>query len=227
MPTPTVNLTALMLVTPILVPPSYTLSVDSSVLPVTIDADINTTRIELSIYNTTYVATAFTTANGKNIFTLSIPLIPTIQEATVQILGRNYNPNGVWADLTELPVGYTLSIPTGTCRWSLRQALRGSQSPRGTPRLAEPRQMAVVRHKSRGLTSAYWPLLRLSSSPYSFSKAILPFKLDRHQAFKHLRIKRTVRCNGQPHPSRVSLGCESCSALTQQVSILRSYSLAV
>jgi len=129
MPTPTVNLTALMLVTPILVPPSYTLSVDSSVLPVTIDADINTTRIELSIYNTTYVATAFTTANGKNIFTLSIPLIPTIQEATVQILGRNYNPNGVWADLTELPVGYTFVDPNGNVQVVTTAGITGLTEP--------------------------------------------------------------------------------------------------
>ncbi len=53
MPTPVTSLAALTLVTPVLVPPTYTLSVDSSVLPITVNADAKTTSIEVSIYNTT------------------------------------------------------------------------------------------------------------------------------------------------------------------------------
>jgi hypothetical protein len=117
MPTPITSLTALQLVTPLLPNNVQTISVDSSVLPVVVVADANTTRIEASIYNTTYAATTFTTAtvNGvtQHTFSLSIPLLPTVLETTIQILGRNYNPFGVWAPNTPVPTGYTFVDPNG------------------------------------------------------------------------------------------------------------------
>src|SRR5580658_632350 len=117
MPTPVTTLTALQLVTPILPNNVQTISVDSSVLPVTVVADANTTRIEVSVYNTTYASTTFTSAtvNGvtQNTFSLSIPLVLTVLETTVQVVGRNYNPFGVWTPLTVFPTGYTFVDPNG------------------------------------------------------------------------------------------------------------------
>ena len=113
MPTPVVSLSPLQLVTPQIVGPSFILSVDSSVLPITVSADLNTTRVEISIYNTTTIVTDFTTANGKNVFNASISLIPTVQETTVQIVGRNYNPFGSWTALTPFAAGYTFVDPNG------------------------------------------------------------------------------------------------------------------
>src|SRR5271157_3237497 len=117
MPTPITSLTALQLVTPILPNNVQTISVDSSVLPVVIVADANTTRVEVSIYNTTHAATAFTTAtvNGitQNTFAVVVPVTPTVLETTVQILGRNYNPFGGWAPNTPVPAGYTFVDPNG------------------------------------------------------------------------------------------------------------------
>jgi hypothetical protein len=131
------SLTALQLVTPILPNNVQTISVDSSVLPVVIVADANTTRIEVSIYNTTYVATTFTTAtvNGvtQNTFSISVPLIPTVLEATVQILGRNYNPFGAWAPLTTFPTGYTFVDPNGNVQVATVGGVSGSYGLVGSP----------------------------------------------------------------------------------------------
>ncbi len=113
MPTPVVSLSPLQMVTPVIVGPSNILSVDSSVLPITVNADLNTTRLEISIYNTTTVVTAFTASGGFNVFTTAVPLVPTVQEATVQIVGRNYNPFGAWANLTAFATGYTFVDPNG------------------------------------------------------------------------------------------------------------------
>lgn len=117
MPTPITSLTALQLVTPLLPNNVQTISVDSSVLPVVVVADVNTTRVEISAYNTTYAVTTFTSAtvNGvtQNTFAFSVPLVPTVAETTIQIVGRNYNPYGVWASLTAIPTGYTFVDPNG------------------------------------------------------------------------------------------------------------------
>jgi len=113
MPTPVVSLSALTMVTPQLALGSQTISVDSSVLPFVVEADVNTTRLEISIYNQTHVLTTFTTANNVNTFTTSVPLVPSVQEVPVIILGRNYNPQGAWASNSAFAVGYTFVDPNG------------------------------------------------------------------------------------------------------------------
>src|SRR5271166_3030139 len=133
MPTPITSLTALQLVTPLLPNNVQTISVDSSVLPVVVVADANTTRIEASIYNTTYAATTFTTAtvNGiiQHTFSLSLPLLPTVLETTIQILGRNYNPFGVWAANTSVPTGYTFVDPNGNVQVATVGGTTGTLQP--------------------------------------------------------------------------------------------------
>jgi len=129
MPTPLVSLTPLVIVTPILVPPTYTLSVDSSILPFEIEADANTTRIEVSIYNTTYPVTTFTTTAGINTFLLSVPLTPTVLETTVQVIGRNYNPNGAWANLTVFAPGYNFVDSNGNVQYTANGGVSGNVQP--------------------------------------------------------------------------------------------------
>lgn len=118
MPAPISSLKPLQMVSPVLtvnntVPNTYTLSIDSSVLPVVALADTNTVRLEVSIYNETDAVSVFTTANGKNQFTTSLPIITTIAETSVQIIGRNYDPNATWLPTTTYPVGYRYADPNG------------------------------------------------------------------------------------------------------------------
>src|SRR5271157_3787140 len=134
MPTPVVSLAALQMVTPQLVFPNPILSVDSSVLPITVATDLNTTRVEVSVYNTTYPRPTdppqtFTTVNGQNIFNFSIPLDPTVQEITVQIIGRNYNPTGAWAATTAVPTGYTFVDPNGNVQVATVGGITGAAQP--------------------------------------------------------------------------------------------------
>jgi hypothetical protein len=137
MPTPVTTLTALQLVTPILPNNVQTISVDSSVLPIVVTADANTTRIEVSIYNTTYAVTTFTSAtvNGvtQNTFSVSVPLTPSVLETTVQILARNYNPFGVWTPLTAFPTGYTFVDPNGNVQVATVGGVSGSYGQTGSP----------------------------------------------------------------------------------------------
>jgi hypothetical protein len=121
MATPTTTLSALQLVTPMLPNNTNTLSTDSSVLPIVVNADDDTIRVEVGVYNTVYATDSYivvgTAATGlKNQFSFSIPLTLTVQETNVQIVGRNYDPtnfpNG-WAANTAVPPGFTFADPNG------------------------------------------------------------------------------------------------------------------
>jgi hypothetical protein len=107
MPTPQVTLTPLQLVTPVLAVGSGTLSIDSTVLPIILNADENTARIEISAYGALTVLTTPTVVSGENQYSTSIAVVPTVQETSVSIVGRNYNPAGRWTPLTQFAVGYT------------------------------------------------------------------------------------------------------------------------
>src|SRR5271163_290754 len=118
MPTPVTTLAALQLVTPVLPPNTSVLSIDSSVLPVIINADPNTVRIEIGIYNTVYGNDTFTTLSTNNVvtnnqFSTTIPLVTSIQETNVQIVGRNYDPNFTWQPTTVYPVSQRYADPNG------------------------------------------------------------------------------------------------------------------
>lgn len=113
MPTPQTTLTKLDLVTPVVPDNTGTISIDSTVLPVTILADLNTTRVELSIYNTTNALDVYTTVNGQHQFTSSVAIDQTIAETAVQIIGRNYDPTATWTATTVYPIGYRYADPNG------------------------------------------------------------------------------------------------------------------
>ncbi len=105
-----------MLVTPVLPPGTTVLSTDSSVLPFIINASLDTTRIEIGIYNTVYGVDTYTTNTNQNQFTLSVPLILTTVNTNVQIIGRNYDPtqfpNG-WLASTSVAPNFDFADPNG------------------------------------------------------------------------------------------------------------------
>lgn len=132
MPTPITSLTALKLVTPLLPHNTSVLSTDSSVLPFIIDADLNTTRIEIGIYNTIYgldsggarsVTTGSTTifesgspsvvVDGQNQFKTSIAITPSVAQTNINIVGRNYDPFFVWQPNTQYAIGQRYADPNG------------------------------------------------------------------------------------------------------------------
>ena len=102
MSSPATTLSPFILVTPVLPPGTTVLSTDSSVLPFIINASLDTTRIEIVIYNTVYGVDTYTTNTNQNQFTLSVPLILTTANTNVQIIGRNYDP-------TQFPNGWLAS----------------------------------------------------------------------------------------------------------------------
>jgi uncharacterized phage protein gp47/JayE len=129
MPTPQTTLAALQLATPALPAGTTTLSIDSSVLPVVIAADQNTTRIELSLYNAVLPVTAFTTAAGQNTFSASVGIDQTVAESTVQIIGRNYNPTTAWLPSQSFALNFNFADPNGNVQTAIRAGVSGSLQP--------------------------------------------------------------------------------------------------
>ena len=118
MPTPNTTLTALISFTPVL--PTTTqgqtsvISVDTTVLPYTILADVNTSQIEVLAYNQTNYNKTPVLVNGQHQFTGSITLDPAQGDITIQMLGRNYDPLGAsWVAGTSYAVGYRLVDSNG------------------------------------------------------------------------------------------------------------------
>jgi uncharacterized phage protein gp47/JayE len=134
MPTAVTTLSALQLVTPVLPLNTSVLSIDSSVLPVVIDADANTTRIEISAYNTTYGNNTFTLLTTNNVvtghqFSTTIPLTTSIAETNVQIIGRNYDPNFTWQPNTSYAVGQRYADPNGNVEVVVQAGVSGAVQP--------------------------------------------------------------------------------------------------
>lgn len=129
MPAPQTTLTPLQLVTPVLPQNTTTVSVDSSVLPVAVLADTNTVRVEVSLYNSTIPLTTFTTTNGQNEFSGSFGLVPTVQETTVQLLGRNYDPNAIWQPITNYAAGYRYADSNGNVQVVVQSGITGVTIP--------------------------------------------------------------------------------------------------
>src|SRR5271157_3227627 len=107
------SLTALQLVTPVLPTNTTALSIDASVLPFVINADQNTTRIEIGIYNTTYAVNDFSLVGTSNQFVESVPLLPSISTTNVTVLGRNYDPTFSWQPGTAYSLGQRYADPNG------------------------------------------------------------------------------------------------------------------
>lgn len=117
MPTPFVTLTALIPVTPVIpqvASGTSIISVDTTVLPYAILADINTSQIEVSAYNLLTYNKTPVVVNGQNQFTGFITINPTLGDTTVQILGRNYDPTAsAWQPSIAYALGYRLVDPSG------------------------------------------------------------------------------------------------------------------
>jgi uncharacterized phage protein gp47/JayE len=125
---------------------------DSSVLPVVVNTDLNTVRTEVSIYNVQYAQNTdgvVTYTNGgivtstqgtfsvvgsvpnqQNQFTISnISLLPSVQETIVQIIGRNYDPTATWAPSTEYALGYRFAAPNGYVQVVVQAGTSGATQP--------------------------------------------------------------------------------------------------
>lgn len=110
---PSATLSPLQLVVPVLPTGTSVVSIDSSVLPLEINADQNTTRVEVGIYNTSYAISEFSVVGAFNEFSQSIPLTPSVSQTNVTIIGRNYDPTSTWLPGTSYPVGTRYADPNG------------------------------------------------------------------------------------------------------------------
>ena len=114
---------------------SALLSVNSSVLPFKVNADANTTRLELTIYNTVNGFNAFTVIEegspvvDLNQFTGSVPIQVNLQAVLVQLVGRNYNPQGAWTANTAFAAGYTFVDPNGNVQQCTTAGTSGATQP--------------------------------------------------------------------------------------------------
>lgn len=124
-------LTPLVLVTPVLPVGTSVLSIDSSVLPFVINADENTTRIEIGIYNQNIAVNSFSLVGTNNQFKKSITLTPSIAETNVTVLGRNYDPNFSWQPGTVYAVGQRFADPNSNVQVVVAASGTGTSSSTG------------------------------------------------------------------------------------------------
>lgn len=119
MPTPNTSLTPLVSVTPILPTTAQgqigSISVDTTVLPYIIYADVNTSQIEVLVpYNQNPPNKDPILVNGQNQFSGTITIDPTQGDLTIQILGRNYDPVAAsWATNTAYALNFRLVDSNG------------------------------------------------------------------------------------------------------------------
>ena len=126
------TLTPLQLVTPVLPIGTSVVSIDSSVLPLVVNADLNTTRVEVGIYNTSYAINTFTVVGTQHQFTLSIPLTPSVLETNVTIIGRNYDPTVTWQPGISYSVGERFADPNGNVEVVTQVTGSGTSSSTGS-----------------------------------------------------------------------------------------------
>lgn len=88
------GLSALSLVSPALPATATTLSVDTSLLPLVINADTNTVAIDVVLGGVTTTLTDFTLVSGVHQFRGSLALTVTLAPQVVEITGRNYLDGG-------------------------------------------------------------------------------------------------------------------------------------
>ncbi len=92
---PVTTLSALTLVKPVL--NGSLVSIDSDILPITVDTDLNTTWVEVTIESVVTRSSDWTLVNGKRRFNLAPSVLPTSVASKVLVVGRNYdsqNPVG-------------------------------------------------------------------------------------------------------------------------------------
>src|SRR5271157_326342 len=121
---PPVALAALSVVTPQVT--GDTLSIDSSVLPLVINADLNTVRVDVSLFGQLYIFTNPTVVSGHNQFVGSVPINTALTNTIVQIIGREFN---VWASNTVFAVGYSIVDSNGNVQTVTSGGTSGGTQP--------------------------------------------------------------------------------------------------
>jgi hypothetical protein len=129
---PSSTLTPLQLVIPVLPTGTSVISIDSSVLPLVVNADTNTTRVEVGIYNTSYAIDTFSLVGANNQFAQSIPLAPSVLETNVTIIGRNYDPASMWEPGTNYSMSERFADPNGNVEVVVQSTGSGTSSSTGS-----------------------------------------------------------------------------------------------
>jgi len=128
MAVPIASLTALSVVTPV-VTIGQTLSIDSTIFPYVINADLNTSQIEFSIYNAVVANQNPVVVGTQNQFAGQLILDGTVPEALIQIVGRNYDPLAVRPNLTAVPLGFRISDSNGNVQVVTTAGTTGASAP--------------------------------------------------------------------------------------------------
>jgi hypothetical protein len=121
---PPVSLAALQVTTPQIT--GDTLSIDSTVLPLTIVADLNTVRVDVSLFGNTYTFTNPTVVGGKNQFTGTVPVDTSQTNSTVNILGREFN---IWQSNASFALGYSIVDSNGNVQTVTTAGTSGATQP--------------------------------------------------------------------------------------------------
>jgi Baseplate J-like protein len=128
---PSSSLSPLQLVIPVLPTGTSVVSIDSSVLPLVVNADTSTTRIEVGIYNTSYAINTFSVVGIFNQFDQSIPLTPSVSVTNVTIIGRNYDPTVTWVPGTNYPLNSRFADPNENVEVVVQSTGSGTSSSTG------------------------------------------------------------------------------------------------
>lgn len=103
-----------------------TLSIDSTVLPLVINCDLNTIRVDVSLFGFTYTFTTPTVVNGHNQFTGTVPVNTALASTSVQIIGREFN---IWQVNTTFLLGYSIVDANGNVQTVTTQGTSGGSEP--------------------------------------------------------------------------------------------------
>ena len=121
---PPVALSALRIASPQIT--GDTLSIDSSVLPLTIVADLNTVRVDVSLFGSTHTFTNPTVVNGRNQFSASVPVDTSQTNTFVQIIGREFN---IWQPNTGFALSYSVVDSNGNVQVVTAPGTSGASQP--------------------------------------------------------------------------------------------------
>lgn len=173
MPTPQPSLTPLILTTPMVT--GQVLSIDTTVLPYIVLADVNTSQVEVSIYNTTYINQSPVLVGSQNQFTGAVAVDPTLPSTTVQIQGRNYDPLLTWIAAHAYTVGQRLADPNGNVQVVVQAGISGGSQPTWNLTLNgltnDPNGSGVI-WKNLGVIKTT-PVLKFSLLYYATSDALV------------------------------------------------------
>jgi Baseplate J-like protein len=158
MPPPQTTLSTLQVVTPVLPSGVIVVSVDSSVLPIVVNADLNTSRVEISLYGNLYASDVSTVVGNFNQFSFSIPLVLGVAETQVQMVGRNYDPTQSWSASTLFPVGYRVVDINGNVQIVTVSGVSGTSQPAWNTTIASTTVDGAITWTDLGATAITPPI---------------------------------------------------------------------